>query len=120
MAEELDDDEEPDILKWQPEVAKDEWEAARQIAQAGHFMRLPGAFEIHEWAILEEFSQSVKSARIRDELLEAIHGTGAFRSFKNAIRRHHIEDSWYAFRTDALRQIAIDWCAENGIAWKDA
>jgi hypothetical protein len=38
--------------------------------------------------------------------------------FKDAIRRHHMRDSWGDFRASALRQIAIDWCEENHLAWK--
>ncbi len=67
---------------------------------------------------MDEFSQSVKSARIREELLDAVHGAGAFRMFKSTIRRHHIESAWYKFREQALKQIAIDWCKENGIVWE--
>jgi hypothetical protein len=32
--------------------------------------------EVHEWAIMEDFSNSVPSDWIRDELLRAIHGRG--------------------------------------------
>jgi hypothetical protein len=58
-----------------------------------------------------------KSGCMREELLDAIHGVGAFRAFKSTIRRHHIEQAWFAFRTQGLRQIALDWCEEHDIAW---
>ena len=67
---------------------------------------------------MQEFSRSVKSARIREELLNAIHGSGAFRMFKDAVRRHGVEPDWFTFRAGALRQIAIDWCEENQVAWE--
>lgn len=111
-AEELED-EEPDLLEWQ----EDEWEAAKQIASTDRFKQLPTKFDVHEWAIMEEFSQSVKSDKIRKELLHAIHGAGAFRHFKATVRRHGVESDWFAFRDQALRQIAIDWCEENNIRW---
>ncbi len=50
--------------------------------------------------------------------MHAIHGAGAFRSFKDTLRRHRIESDWFAFRTEALRQIAIDWCEKNQIVWE--
>lgn len=106
--------EDPDLSEWQEE----EWEVAKRIASTDRFVRLPKSFDIHEWAIMEEFSRSVESDRIREELLDAIHGAGAFRNFKSAIRRRRIEQAWFAFRDEALRQIAIDWCEENGIAWE--
>jgi hypothetical protein len=113
-AEESDDEEEPDLPAWQ----KDEWETAKRIVFTGNFQKLPTKFDVHEWAIMEEFSLSVESERIREDLLDAIHGAGAFRNFKGTLRRHRIESAWFAFRTEALKQIAIDWCEENDIVWE--
>lgn len=67
---------------------------------------------------MQEFSDSVESETIRVELLRAIHGSGAFRYFKDTVRRHKIEAAWYAFREEALREIAADWCEEHHVAWK--
>ena len=111
-AEESDD--EPDLPAWQ----KDEWEIARRIVFTGRFQKLPTKFEVHEWAIMRDFSHSVESDRIREDLLRAIHGTGAFRIFKDTVRRYGIEPAWFRFRTEALRQIALDWCEENHIVWE--
>jgi hypothetical protein len=60
----------------------------------------------------------VESDKHRQELLHAIHGAGAFRNFKDALRRHRIESAWFAFRAEALRQIALTWCEENHIVWE--
>jgi hypothetical protein len=113
-AEESDDDEEPDLPEWQ----KPEWELAKRIVSTDRFKRLPTKFDVHDWAIMEDFSRSVESESIREDLLRAIRGSGAFRYFKDTIRRHLMESAWFAFRTEALRQIAIDWCEENDIAWE--
>jgi hypothetical protein len=67
---------------------------------------------------MQDFSCSMKSDRIREGLLDAIHGAGAFRNFKATLRRHHIEQAWFAFRAETLRQIALDWCEENHILWE--
>jgi hypothetical protein len=50
--------------------------------------------------------------------LNAIHAPGAFRHFKHMIQRHGIESDWFAYRTEALRQIAIDWYEDNHIPWQ--
>jgi len=107
-------DEEPDTLDGQD----DEWEVAKRIVRMDRFRKLPTKFDVHEWSIMEEFSNSVESAKIREDLLFAIHGAGAFRNFKHNVRRRGIESAWFAFRTEALREIAIDWCEEHDIAWK--
>jgi hypothetical protein len=113
-AEEPADDEGPDLPAWQER----EWEIAKQIVSTGRFLKLPTKFEVHEWAIMEEFSEPVESGRIRNELLHAVHGAGAFRNFKDTLRRHRIEKAWFAFRAEALREIAIDWCEENDVVWE--
>jgi hypothetical protein len=101
-----------------PEDDDPEWQIAKRAAFLDRVLKLPTKFDVHEWNIMQEFSTSVTSARIREELLDAIDGAGAFRSFKSAIRRHHIEQDWYTFRADALRQIAIDWCEQHHIIWE--
>jgi hypothetical protein len=114
-AEESDDDEEPDLLDWQ----EDEWAVAKLIVEnPKRFERLPSQFDIHEWEIMREFTDTVKSSKIREELRDKIHGRGAFRAFKDALRRHRIEQDWYTFRDEALRRIAIEWCEEIGVEWK--
>ena len=105
---------EPEFLDWQ----KDEWEVAKRIVSTGRFQKLPTKFEVHEWEIMQDFSHSMESDTVREGLLYAIHGAGAFRHFKATLKRHHIESVWYRFRTEALRQIALDWCEENHIAWE--
>jgi hypothetical protein len=114
MEAEENGDEEPDFPDWQ----QDEWEIVKRITSTDRFRHLPTKFEVHEWSIMEEFSRSVESESIRDELLRAIHRAGAFRNFKHTVRRLGFEPAWFAFRTDALRQIALDWCEENQIAWQ--
>jgi hypothetical protein len=109
-----EDDEEPDLPAWQ----KQEWEIAKRIVSTDRFQKLPTKFEVHEWAIMQDFSRSLESDKIREELLHAIHGAGAFRNFKDALRRHHIEPAWFAFRAETLRQIALNWCEENHIVWE--
>jgi len=113
-AEASRDDQEPDLPTWQ----KQEWEMAKRIVSTDHFQKLPTKFEVHEWAIMRDFARSVESDRIREDLLHAIHGAGAFRNFKDTLHRHRIESAWFAFRAEALRQIACNWCEEHHMVWE--
>jgi hypothetical protein len=116
QAEDSSDGAEPDdLLEWQEQ----EWEVAKRIVSAeDRFERLPTKFDVHEWSIMEDYSLSLEPGRLRDDLLFAIHGRGAFRHFKDTLRRHGVEETWFAFHTEALKQIAIDWCEEHQIAWE--
>ena len=112
-AEESPKDDELDLPEWQ----HPEWELVRQIVASSRFIRLPTKFDVHEWAIMRDFADSMESARIREDLQFAIHGAGAFRHFKCTLERYHIEPVWYRFRAEALREIATECCEENHIPW---
>lgn len=107
-------DDMPDLLDWELE----NWEVAKRIVSSDRYLSLPTKFDVHEWAILKEFAESVQSKTIREDLLHAIHGPGAFRHFKHNLQRHGIESDWYDFRSEALRKIAREWCEENQIPWR--
>lgn len=106
--------EEPDL----PEGEDEEWQIAKRIVSTDRYRKLPTNFDVHEWQIMQDFSYKVESESIRDDLLFAIHGAGAFRTFKHTLRRHGIEQAWFAFRADALKQIALEWCEEHKIVWE--
>ena len=110
-----DADVDPEELpEWQREaLAKN-----REALESNRFLLLPGSFEIHEWAIMERFGRERSSVRQREELLDSLHGRGAFRMFKSAIRRLRIEEEWYRFRDSAFEEIAKDWLESNGIEYE--
>jgi hypothetical protein len=107
-------DSEPSLPAWQ----KEQWEIAKRIVASKRFLPLPSKFSVNDWEIMHDFARSIRSEKIREDLLEAIHGAGAFRHFKHMLRNHRLEPSWHAFRTEALKQIAIEWCEENDIQWR--
>jgi hypothetical protein len=113
-AEESDDDEQPDLPDWQ----KPEWEIAKRIVSTDRFKSLPTKYDVHEWEIMRKFADSVESEKISEELLRAIHGAGAFRYFKDTLRRCGIEKKWFEFREEALKTIAREWCEDEGVAWE--
>ena len=109
--EDLDEEDLPD---WQRDSAT----KAREALESEDFLALPDKFEIHEWAMMERFSSGQASAAVREELLDAIHGRGAFRSFRSASRRLHIEDEWFRFRRLAFEDIAKDWLSAHDISFR--
>jgi hypothetical protein len=90
---------------------------AREIENGNDFQRLPNKFEVHEWSIMRDFCDSVEKASDRQELLEAVHGNGAFRFFRSTLDRLGLRDKWYRYRDKAIEQIAIDWLEAHDIPW---
>jgi hypothetical protein len=82
------------------------------------YVALPDRFEINEWDIMRDFAESRENRPHRKELLDAIHGSGAFRFFKSTIKRFGIEKDWYRFRDETMLDIAKRWLEENGLRCK--
>jgi hypothetical protein len=109
----VEDESLDDVPEWQRELLL----KIRVVLQNDCFLELPDRFDIHEWSIMEEFARGQDNDRIRQELLDAIHGAGAFRMFRGLIRRLGIEQSWYQFREKALTEIARDWLEEHKLPY---
>lgn len=120
-AEEFDLAEDPetdfeDLPDWQRDIVK----FARIIQQheGKRYLALPDKFDVHEWAIMDRFSESLRVARLRNDLHAAIRGAGAFRLFKYMLTEHNLWDAWNQFKETELRQIAMQWCEEHGIVFR--
>jgi len=111
-AEAAEEPEDWDLLPgWQQEVMP----KVKEALESADYLKLPGKYEIHEWSIMEQFAHSVDDDEVSDELLTAIHGRGAFRYFKDTVRRLGILQDWYRFKDEAFREIARDWLEAEGI-----
>jgi hypothetical protein len=67
---------------------------------------------------MERFCRSISDRALAGQLSAAIQGSGAFRRFKDAIRRSEVEDDWYAFRQETLESIAASFLDAHGIPYK--
>ena len=103
-----------DLPGWQQETLP----KAREALESHRFLVLPGSFEIHAWSIMERFAQGQSGDRQADELLHSLHGRGAFRMFRSAVRRLGLEDDWYRFRESAFEDIAKDWLEAHSMAYR--
>jgi hypothetical protein len=105
-----------DLPDWQRQTV----ELARIIQQneGKRYLALPDKFDVHEWAIMDAFSESPRVARVRNDLHRAIRGAGAFRLFKHLLTEYNLWDPWNQFKETELRQIAMQWCEEHGIAFR--
>ena len=106
-----------------------EWETApawmqeglpkvKRALEDGRMLELPDRAHIDEWRMMQEFAEEQEQCRCRPELLSAVHGSGAFRHFKNAIQRLGLEDSWYRYREADFEQVAKEWLEANKIPYR--
>ena len=100
------------------EYDREESTEALQAEESPDFIPLPSKFDLHEYSIIASFCESVSNAGLQRELSSAIRGSGAFRRFKDALRRSGADDDWYAFRQAALEPIASSFLDARGIPYE--
>ncbi len=110
-----DDDDDDDVVPdWQAEmVAK-----AKEVEASDDFVQLPDKFDIHEYAIMERFCYTVDDDALRQDLLGAIKGSGAFRRFKELVRGQELEQAWWTYRDTAIEKIAADFLEIENISFQ--
>src|SRR5260370_26243527 len=77
-----------DLPNWQHEAVK----LARSIQEqeGRRYLALPGKFDVHEWAIMDHFSETLRDAQMRNDFHGGIRGAGAFRLFKRLLTQCNV------------------------------
>ena len=107
MAEEDDDEDAPDWIR-------DQLPRIREAATSDDYIRLPGVFEFNEHAVVRDFCFGQDDG-VRQALLDAFRGRGAFRRFKDTVQQLDLDGRWYAHRDQALQTLAIEFLQAEGI-----
>lgn len=92
---------------------------AKEIDGNDDYIALPTKFDINEYEIMERFCLQIEDEESSDIMYNSIKGSGAFRRFKDNIHRYRIEEKWYKYRDEAIKEHAIEWCKENDIEYDE-
>ena len=103
-----------DFPDWQQKLIK----IAHQIMNGDNYIELPSKYQINSYAIMERFCYSIEDSKRSEALQIAIQGKGAFARFKEACHRFDIIEQWYLYKTNALKEIAIEWCKKNNLEYE--
>lgn len=105
-----------EVPDWERELVT----IAREIiAGTGQYLQLPTKYDLDEYSIMESFCTSLENQKIGDILYDLISGSGAFRRFKDAVYKYGVENEWYAYRDNAIKDIAIEWCRQHDIEFEE-
>lgn len=63
------------------------------------------------------FARCARPAASHD-LLDALHGPGAYRRFGEVIRVRDLREEWDAFRAESLAELVRDALRERGVAFR--
>jgi hypothetical protein len=103
-----------------PWFEPDQAERIRNVIEGEtDWIRLPGTFEFHEYAVMQAFCEQVDDEVLRSDLLDTIRGSGAFRRFRDMVAKRELEQAWFAWRTTALRDCVIDFLTDAGIPFTE-
>jgi hypothetical protein len=91
--------------------------AAKHILVSDDFLIFPSKFELNEYKMMEKFCHDIQHESLKEVMVDAIKGKGAFSRFKMYAERFNILDDWYEYRRDRYREIAEEWCKENGLSY---
>ena len=80
---------------------------------------LPTQYEINEYQIMVDFINTINNLEIRNNLYRLIQGKGAFIRFKDYCIEVNIIQDWYNYREEKYKEIAINWCKENELKYKE-
>lgn len=114
LDEDLADEEESNEFLSDWEIEQNE-ETKMALSNPEDYIRLPSQYDLDEMRIMKDFIGEIQDERASDKLWDALEKRRPFRGFKDAVNYLGIEDQWFAFRQEALREIAKVWCKENGI-----
>jgi len=115
-------DEEMDVAEsdnWDdaPDWMKPELPKIKRALEDDRILELPDRAHIDEWRMMQDFAREEEQCPCRSELESAVHGAGAFRRFRDAIRRLGLEDKWQRYREAEYERVAKEWLEENKIPY---
>lgn len=83
------------------------------------YLAVPVKSKLRERNMMKAFMRAFPIERIRKMLAIAIRGKMPFIRFKEALQFYGIEEQWYGYRKEALREQAISWCREHHIEYEE-
>ncbi len=104
------------LPEWQQDERK--W-AEMYIEDSDRLVSLPDKYDIDEYEMMEDFCYQLEDKEVKDRLLIAIRGRGAFRRFKDQILRDGVREDWFQFRDERYKVLAKVWCEENDIQFEE-
>ena len=104
-----------------PDWQKEEVETARAIVNhsGDRFIDPPGKFEFNEYRHMERFIRALPDAKAAEELWRAIKGHGASHHFKDALYRLGIQDQWFGYRDQTMKEFVIGLAETNNVPYED-
>ena len=90
-----------------------------EIDEEERYYYLPSRYQFHDSELIEEYIDKIENRNIQEKFEEAFYGKGKYRRFKEILRKYRIENDYYNFREEYLKNMAIEWCQKNNIEYEE-
>lgn len=88
----------------------------QRVAKDPAYLRIDPVSSREQYRWMERFIATVEESDLRNKLVDAIDGKGAFRRFKDVLMSFPVDrERWFAFRSERLRSNMESWLAAHGI-----
>lgn len=84
-----------------------------------NYIALPNNFEIKDSDIMEEFIDTISNNNKKLQLENCMWQKGMYRKFKDKLIEIGLENEYYKFYDEKLKEIAIEWCKENNLEYEE-
>ena len=92
----------------------------RLDASPDRYERVPAVESWEAYRDMEDFIETIRDSHLTELLEVAIAGSGAFRRFKDVLARFPEErERWFGFKNQRLKDRALEWLEEIGVALSD-
>lgn len=106
-----------DYPEWQREHLKEVYDLLYN--DIDNYIALPNNFEIKDSDIMEEFIETVSNNNKRIQLENCMWQKGMYRKFKDKLIEIGLENEYYKFYDEKLKEIAIEWCNDNNLEYEE-
>lgn len=106
-----------DYPEWQREHLKEVYDLLYNDRDT--YIALPNNFKIKDSDIMEEFIETVSNNNKRIQLENCMWQKGMYRKFKDKLIQIGLENDYYKFYDEKLKEIAIEWCKENNLEYEE-
>lgn len=103
----------------EPAWQREQREMNRAIDEAagGRYIFIEPVSSDDNYRRMEDFAESVRDPRLREELFTTLRGKGAFRRFKDALWGS-ARDAWHRYERDRLMEYAKEWLDSLKVAYE--
>ena len=77
------------------------------------------SLDIDQGVIGKNFCKEVDDAELKELFLSRLQEENGLEAFLVAVQMHQKEEDWLQYIEKCLKEIAIAWCEENGLLYKD-